>query len=126
MKKVLFLSVFILAFCYAGFAQNQKPSYEPAGLWKFEAPYAPEGYTTGTMEFVNAEGKYQAFISFTGSDYKIPFEKVSLQKDSVSLTLYVEGNEVFIKLKMENESRISGKALSPEGDIPITAIKTKQ
>ncbi|MGQ9621284.1 MAG: hypothetical protein ACUVTX_09925, partial [Bacteroidales bacterium] len=126
MKKVYSIALFIIMVAYSGNAQNQKPKYEPVGKWQFEAPYAPEGYNTGIMEFIKAEGQYQAFISFTGSDYKIPLENVIVRNDSLLVRLYVEGSDVPIKLKMIEESKITGVALSPDGDIPLIATKIKQ
>jgi len=126
MKKILLLSVLLVCITVALTAQTQKPKFDPVGKWKFDAPYAPEGYNNGIMEFVFAEGKYSAFISFTGSDYKIPLEGVKVANDSIRLNLYVEGADIAIKLKMKSDSKISGAALSPDGEIPLTAVKEKQ
>lgn len=126
MKKIVLLQVLVIIIFCAANAQTQKPKFEPAGKWQFEAPYAPEGYNNGIMEFVRAEGKYQAFVSFTGSDYKIPLEKVTVQADSITMSLYVEGADVVIKLKMESAEKLTGSAASPNGEIPLTATKVKQ
>jgi len=126
MKKLVVITVLLSSFIFSIQAQNQKARYEPAGKWKFEAPYAPEGYTSGIMEFSKAEGKYQGTVSFTGSDYKIPLDKVIVRNDSILVNLYVEGADVPIKLKMIDQEKITGIALSPDGNIPLTATKTKQ
>jgi hypothetical protein len=126
MKKIIAFLFFLTALSFSVLAQNQKVKYEPSGKWQFEAPYAPEEYKTGVMEFVKAEGKYTAFVSFTGSDYKIPLEKVTIKNDSIYLNLYVEGTDVPIKIKMENETKLTGVAYSTDGDIPLTATRVKQ
>ncbi len=126
MKKVFSLLILFIVFSIAGFSQASKQKLEPAGKWQFEAPYAPEGYTSGIMEFVKAEGKYQGFVSFTGSDYKIPLDRVSVKSDSILVSLYVEGADVPIKLKMVDQEKITGVASSPDGDIPLTATRAKQ
>jgi len=126
MKKLIVTIAVFSVFVFSVLAQNQKVKYEPAGKWQFDAPYAPEEYKTGVMEFVKAEGKYTAFVSFTGSDYKIPLEKVTIKNDSIYLNLYVEGTDVPIKIKMENETKLTGMAYSTDGDIPLTATRVKQ
>lgn len=126
MRKILLLSALLVCSAVALTAQAQKPKFDPAGKWKFDAPYAPEGYNNGIMEFILSEGKYSAFISFTGSDYKIPLEGIKVANDSIRLSLYVEGTDIAIKLKMESDSKITGAASSPDGEIPLTAVKEKQ
>lgn len=126
MKRILAFQLVLLLMISALNAQSQKQKPEPAGKWQFEAPYAPEGYTSGVMEFVKAEGKYQGFVSFTGSDYKIPLDRVTVKNDSILVSLYVEGADVPIKLKMVDQEKITGVASSPEGDIPLTATRAKQ
>ncbi len=125
MKKVISLALLFFLVAISGFSQTQKAKYEIAGTWQFEAPYAPEGYNSGSMEFVKSESKYQAFISFTGSDYKIPLENIIIKNDSIFVRLYVEGTDVPIRLKMFEESKIAGTASSPDGEIPLTAAKIK-
>lgn len=126
MKKILLLSSLMVLIAVTLSAQTQKPKYDPAGKWKFEAPYAPEGYNSGIMEFVVSEGKYTAFISFTGTDYKIPLEGVKLANDSIRLSLYVEGADIPILLRMESGTKITGTAMSPDGAVPLTAVKEIQ
>ena len=55
MKKILAVSI-MLALSVIYLCGQAKPvKKDPSGKWKFEAPYAPEGYTTGTMDFSLAE-----------------------------------------------------------------------
>jgi len=126
MKRLIVTFAILSIFVFSVLAQNQKVKFEPAGKWKFEAPYAPEGYTSGIMEFGKAEGKYQGTVSFTGSEYKIPLDRVVVRNDSILVNLYVEGADVPIKLKMVDPEKITGVAMSPDGDIPLTATRAKQ
>ncbi len=103
-------------------AQNSAAKNDPVGKWKFEAPYAPEGFTSGIIEVGFAENKYSATISF-GSEYKIQGEKVTFKNDTVNFNVFIEGSDIAIKLKMDNSTKMNGKASYSEGEIPIALTK---
>ena len=122
-RRILtFLIISVLSVCAVSAQTNSKKT-NPAGKWKFEAPYAPEGYTSGTIDISFAENKYSTTISFTGSDFKIPGDKIKVEKENVSFVVMVEGNEVAINLTAENDLKMSGKAVYSEGEIPLTLTK---
>ncbi|MBP8958860.1 MAG: hypothetical protein KBG40_00340 [Bacteroidales bacterium] len=123
-KTVSFAALFILI-AFSLTAQNQKLKYNLTGIWKFDAPDAPYGYTSGSMEFRLSEGKYTGSASFTGSDYKIPIQILKAANDSISGGMYVDGTDVRLNLKIENETKMTGKAWTPDGVIVVTAIKEK-
>lgn len=120
MKNKILTTLLILVF--AGFTASAQTSKKlnPVGTWKFDAPYAPEGYTTGTIIIGLQEKAHTASISFPGSDYKIPGEKVKVEGDSLKFDVYLDGATINILIKMESESAMTGKALSPDGEIPLT------
>jgi len=123
MKK-LFSFAMLLVFSISLInAQTTKTKKDPAGEWKFEAPYAPEGYTTGKITIGFAEKKYTAVISMTGSDYKINGENVKFENDSLTFSVYLEGETVGVKMKMEDTVKMTGAATSSQGEIPVTATK---
>lgn len=113
---ISFLSVIVAC------AQNNSKN-NPAGTWKFDAPYAPEGYNSGTIIVALAEQNPTTTMSFTGTDFKIPGENVKAVKDSVLFTVYVQGEDVKVMLKIENDSIMSGKAVYSEGEVPLTLIR---
>jgi hypothetical protein len=98
----------------------------PVGQWSYSAPYAPEGYQSGTVEIGLTEGKYTASFSVTGCDYKMPAEKVKFENDIVSFIVMVEGNQIDITLKMEGDKKMTGKAAYSEGEIPMTLTKVEK
>jgi len=104
-------------------AQTDSKKNTPVGKWKFEAPYAPEGFTTGIIEVSFADNKYSSAISFAGSDYIIPGDKTKVESDTVTFVVIVEGNEVAVSLKAENDAKMTGKAVYSEGEIPLTLTK---
>jgi hypothetical protein len=117
---LLMISLFTLV---AVSGQTSDKKANPVGKWKFEAPYAPEGYTSGTIDINLADNKYSTSISFAGSDYKIPGDKTKIENDTISFTVFVEGTEVAISLKAEDNSKMTGKAVYTEGEIPLTLTR---
>jgi len=123
MRKIITLFAILLLTASAISAQSSGDKKTLTGKWKFDAPYAPEGYTSGAIELTFAENKYSTSISFTGSDYKIPGEKTKVENDSVSFVVYVESEQVAISLKLESELKMAGKAVYSQGEIPLTLTR---
>lgn len=121
-KSFLILAILLVGISFAS-AQSTTTGKSPAGKWKFEAPYAPDGYTSGIIEVAKADNKYSSSISFTGSDYKIPGENTKVEKDTLAFVVNVEGNAVSITLKLEDAAKMSGKAVYSEGEIPLTLTR---
>ena len=125
MKRIIFIFVVIFVFTLTSIAQQSNgQKNNSVGTWKFEAPYAPEGYTSGTIIVGNEEQKPSATMSFTGNEFKIPGDNVKALKDSILFSVYIQGQDVKVMLKIENDTIMSGKAVYLEGEIPITLTKT--
>jgi hypothetical protein len=123
MKKASsFFLLFILSISFA-FAQQTQTKKDLTGNWKFDAPYAPEGYTAGTITIGIAEQKHTATMMFAGSEYKLTGEKVVVDKDSLSFAIFLEGQDIKVFLKMESDTKMSGKAVYSEGEVPLTLTK---
>lgn len=103
--------------------QTNSQNVKHEGKWKFEAPYAPEGFTTGTIDVKFAEDKYTTSISFPTSGYTLAGEKAKIEKDTLSFTVFVEGQEVVVFLKPDTDQKMTGKAVYFEGEIPLTLTK---
>jgi hypothetical protein len=114
---ISFLSVIVVS------GQNSTKKTNPVGTWKFEAPYAPEGYTSGTITVGLVEQKYSTTMVFTGSEYKLTGEKVKVANDSVLFSIFLEAQDIKVMLKIENETKMSGKAVYTEGEVPLTLTK---
>jgi hypothetical protein len=123
MRKIITAFMLLLFSASIISAQSSVDKKSPLGKWKFEAPYAPEGFTTGIIEVSFADNKYSSAISFTGSDYIIPGDKTKIENDTVTFVVIVEGNEVAVTLKAENNAKMTGKAVYFEGEIPLTLTK---
>ena len=92
----------------------------PVGTWKFAAPYAPEGYSSGTIVVGFTEQKHTTTMSFTGSEYKLEGENVKAVNDSVLFSIFLEGQDIKVMLKIENDTNMSGKAVYTEGEVPLS------
>jgi len=122
-KILTLLAISFLSFTVVS-GQNISKQKDPVGIWKFEAPYAPVGFNSGTIVVGIAEKKNTTTMSFTGSEFKIEGEKVKTANDSITFSVYVEGQDVKVFLKIENDTTMSGKAVYAEGEIPLTLTKT--
>jgi hypothetical protein len=124
MKKIFFALIVISLLTVSASAQSGNThKNNPVGTWKFDAPYAPEGYTTGTIVVGFAEQKSTTTMSFTGSEYKLSGENVKTPNDSVMFSIYLEGQDIKVILKMETETKMTGKAVYSEGEVPLTLNK---
>ena len=124
MQRIIFIFIVIFVYTLTSFAQQSKgQKNNSVGTWKFEAPYAPEGYTSGTIEVGFAEKKYSASMMFSGSEYKLNGEKVKIENDTISFSVFIEDQDVAVKLKMENSSKMSGKAVYTEGEVPLALTR---
>lgn len=124
MKRVTVLVLLMIIGIATISAQNTKSKTGPDGTWKFEAPYAPEGFTTGTIVVGKTDQKASATLSFTGSDYKISGDKVVVENDTVKFSVYLEGQDIKVLLKVENETKMTGKAVYSEGEVPLTLTRS--
>jgi hypothetical protein len=125
MKTKTFTLLAILLFMVIAVnGQNNNKKTSPVGSWKFDAPYAPEGYTSGIITVGFENQKNTTSMSFEGSDYKIPGENVKSSSDSLIFSVYIENQDVKVILKIESEAKMSGKAVYSEGEVPLTLTKS--
>lgn len=117
---LLVISLFSVTFVYG---QSNSKKFNPAGSWKFEAPTAPESYTSGTVIVGFVDNKYNASMLFTGSEYKIAGDKVKFENEILSFIVYIQSQDVTVTLKKETEAKMSGKAVYSEGEVPLTMLK---
>jgi hypothetical protein len=125
MKKGIILILFAV-FCLQYLnAQDIKSKYHSEGSWKFDAPYAPEGYSSGTITIGSAEKKDTATMSFGAGEYKLGGDNVKLANDSVLFSIFLEGQDIKVMLKVESDTLMSGKAVYSEGEVPLTLNKVR-
>jgi hypothetical protein len=123
MKKGIVIVMFIVFSLPVLTAQNNQVKNNPVGTWKFEAPYAPEGYASGTIVVGLTDQKHTVTMLFTGSENKLAGEKVKAVNDSVLFSIYLEAGDVKVMLKIESDTIMSGKAVYSEGEVPLTLTR---
>jgi hypothetical protein len=124
-NRILTLMLISFLSVLAASAQNAN-KINPVGEWKFDAPYAPEGYRSGTIVIGFAEQKHTATMAFTGSEYKLPGENIKAVNDSVLFSIYLESQDIKVMLKIEDASKMSGKAVYSEGEVPLTLTRATE
>ena len=50
-------------------------------------------------------------------------EKVVVSKDSVLFSIYLEGQDIKVMLKMVSDTNMTGKAIYSEGEVPLALSK---
>ncbi len=126
MKKNISIAA-LLIFCISVVsAQSANGKRVPVGKWKFEAPYAPEGFTAGTIDVGYADNKYTASMLFTTSGYSFNAEKVAIRNDSLFFNIWIEGTDVSVALKIEDKTKMTGNAVHYEGTVPLTLTKEEE
>jgi hypothetical protein len=119
MKKGIILILFTVLCLQYSNAQNIKSTGLSSGTWKFAAPYAPEGYSSGTIVIGSPEKKDTATMSFGTGEYKLPGENVKVINDSVLFSIFLEGQDIKVMLKVDSDTSMSGKAVYSEGEVPL-------
>jgi hypothetical protein len=118
-RGIVFIMIAILSVSLLK-AQKSNVKDGCAGTWKFEAPYAPEGYTSGTIVVSTAEQKHTTTMSFTGNEFKFPGDNIKAERDSIQFSVFIQGEDVKVLLKVENDTLMSGKAIYSEGEVPLS------
>jgi hypothetical protein len=122
-KTLLFVLSVIFILPAVSSAQTNKVKNDPAGKWLFEAPYAPQGYTAGTIEVVYSDKKYSTTMAFSTTENKFAGDKVKFENDTLTFNVYIEGQDVAIKLAFVEETKMSGKAIYTEGVVPLSLTR---
>jgi hypothetical protein len=62
-------------------------------------------------------------MSFTGSEFKYQGENVKALNDSVLFSIYLQGEDVKVMLKIESDTNMTGKAVYSQGEVPLALSK---
>lgn len=125
MKKIgLYLLLLLFCIPVITAAQDGRSKKDPIGKWIYEGPSAPEGYTYGKMEFSVADKKFNATWTFAGNEEnKYSSDNIKFKNDTLSFNVYVDGEDVAVTLKLEDKSKMTGKAIYSGGEVPMTLIR---
>ncbi len=122
--KIKIFSLTLILLLSANFlnAQTGSEKKSPVGSWKYEASMAPEGYRSGIINVGYTDKKYSVTVAFS-QDYKVTADQVRFENNALSGTVYVEGENVKISLKLESGNKMTGTADYSQGQIPLTLTR---
>jgi hypothetical protein len=123
MKNRILTTFVILFISVIAVSAQSSAKKNPMGSWKFAAPYAPEGYNSGVIVFDKADQKPTATMSFGGSEYKMNGENLKMKNDSIYYSIFLEGQDIKVLLKIDSDTNMTGKAVYSEGEVPLTLSK---
>jgi hypothetical protein len=123
MKRVIYVTLLLLISSSMVSGQTGNVKQDLTGKWLFQAPYAPEGYKDGTIEVGYAEKKYSATMIFSVGENKFIGDKVRFENDTLYFNVFIEGQDVVVKLKYDNETKMTGEAVYNEGIVPLLLTK---
>jgi hypothetical protein len=124
MKSRFLTTLVILFISVIAVSAQTTGKKNPMGTWKFSAPYAPEGYNSGVIVFGNADQKNTATMSFgSTNDYKMNGDNLKIKNDSISYSVFLEGQDIKVQLKVISDTNMTGKAVYSEGEVPLSLSK---
>lgn len=118
MKKLLF--VIILAI-FSGYVFANEYA-KLVGTWNYKVEYAPEGYDKGQMVFSEKEGKVVGEVRIEG--YSIPVKNLEHAEGQFKFGVEIDYGYIPITIKVDGD-KLTGKANTPDGDMPIQGTKAK-
>jgi hypothetical protein len=119
--KLSFFILLLIPLNLTSFSQRRVKDI--TGTWNYYAPYAPYGYQNGVIIVGSAENKNSVLLSFENSDSSVSADKVKITGDSLRFTIFFQGDSVDVLLKMQSDTVMTGKALSPEGETDLSLKK---
>jgi hypothetical protein len=123
MKKELIM-IMLLGMIFISVNSAVSDKNNLPGSWKCVANDVPEEYKNSTITITEKDGKLTGTVKFdNGTEISLNYVKQT-EKD-VIMSVYVEGNEIIIKGKLEG-SKISGTADTPNGQVTLTATKSEK
>lgn len=125
-NKVFTVIILSILAVYTAGAQPEQKNLNPVGEWSYAAPYAPEGYQSGSFTVAFSDKQYTVGFGVAGSDYKVPGEKVKFENNTFTFLIFLEGQQIDFILKMDTEKKMTGKATYSEGDVPLTLTRIEK
>ncbi len=117
--KILRLVLIIVVFLIGSLSTKAQVKDVFIGTWSFDAPSAPGGYTSGTIEIK----KDSVITTFTGMSFKYPSTWLKVKNDSLTYKANIDGEDVLFSLKTDKKIKITGNAVWSSGETLINADK---
>jgi hypothetical protein len=118
MRKLLFVIVLAIISGYASANEFAKL----LGTWNYKVEYAPQGYEKGQMVFMEKEGKVVGEVKIQG--YSIPVKNLQVTEGQFKFGVTIENENIPVLFKVDGD-KLTGNANSPDGNLPISAVRAK-
>lgn len=122
MKKIFFINAFVLVFVLMGFTNTDKASnaLNLVGTWTYSAPDADYQYQEGELIFKETDGDLSGHVAIDQS--VIDLNDIVVKGNTVTANLYLEGEEISLKLGFKDKS-FSGAVSFSGGELSISGKK---
>ncbi len=121
-RKALFLVASLAIFLSVQSIASDPKEINPVGTWAFAALTAPQGYGYGDIVVAKEKAGYTATLKY--GEYAIKGTGVKYQKNVMTFTVNIEGEDVKIKATFSPDG-VKGSATFSEGEIEFAAQKKR-
>ena len=103
-----------------GNAFAEEKTSDIVGTWNYEAPTAPYEYSKGKLIFIEKGDAVEGSIKL--GENSIQMRNLKIEENEVSFGIYLEGEYISIKAKMDKKA-FSGTATYSEGSVALKGEK---
>lgn len=121
-KKLFQLILLVPIFLFGSLSSQAQVKKAPVGSWSFEAPDAPDGYTSGILDLK----KDSAIMTFTNGNVRYLSNWIKVRNDSIIYQSNIDGTIVLCSLKIIDNQKIAGKAVWDEGETLMNLTKKEE
>jgi len=122
--KVFIFALIVLSLAFQSQRVNaQKSNKDVVGIWKYEAPNAPEGFTEGSFVISEKDGALAGILQLLNGQ-EMEIGSVVYRQDSLLVTMLVDYSTVSINSIIEGNS-FTGTVSTNDGTFTITGKKNE-
>jgi|GEM_PF-5255051 len=102
--------------------QAQTAANDFIGTWEYTSQDAPYPYQQGQMT-VTIEDEDISVTVVSSNEDEIEAKNAKVKNHQLQFEVFIQGQDVAVKLKMEKENKLSGFADTADGKIALSGIK---
>ncbi len=115
------VSTILLLICLSGAIHMTEAQHSKIkkSEWRYEVSRAPQGYEKGMIILTDDNAQLKGEVQLS-SGYTVKMDNITLKKDTLKATVFVESEYVQLQLKM-NEQTMRGTANTSMGFLEVKA-----